>query len=64
MTVALKAVGASMDGDLYEPGRPGRYGKTGYPLHLHCPVHPETGEDAPGGIGAVELDSSFVWDSR
>ena len=61
MTVALKAVNVCMDSDRYDHTKLGRYGKTGYLFHIHCPINPETGEDAPGAIGTVEPDYSFPW---
>jgi len=63
-TVALKAVSISMDSDRYGNGKPGRYGKAGYIFHIHCPINPETGEDAPGGIGTVEQDDAFPWNTE
>ena len=60
-TVALKAVSISMDSDRYDQSKLGRYGKTGYLFHIHCPINPETGEDAQGGIGTVEPNYSFPW---
>ncbi|MCL2774754.1 MAG: flavin reductase [Oscillospiraceae bacterium] len=44
MTVALKSVHVCMDSDRYDQSKLGRYGKTGYQFHFHCPTNPDTGE--------------------
>lgn len=62
--VALKAVSVCMDSDRYDQSKLGRYGKTGYLFHIHCPINPETGEDAQGGIGTVEPDYSIPWNTK
>ena len=62
--VALKAVGVSMDSERYDHAKLGRYGKTGYLFHIHCPINPETGEDAPGGVGTVSPDYSIPWATK
>jgi flavin reductase (DIM6/NTAB) family NADH-FMN oxidoreductase RutF len=64
LTVALKAVSVSMDSDYYDHNKLGRYGKAGYLFHIHCPINPETGEDAPVGIGIVEQNHSFTWSTK
>jgi len=64
VTVALKAVSVSMDNDRYDQSKLGRYGKNGYLFHIHCPINPETGEDAQGGIGTVEPNYSFPWNTK
>jgi flavin reductase (DIM6/NTAB) family NADH-FMN oxidoreductase RutF len=64
VTVALRAVCISMDAERYDHSKLGRYGKTGYLMHIHCPVNPETGENAPAGVGTVELDESFPWNTN
>ena len=51
MTVALKAVHICMDGERYDQGKLGRFGKTGYQFFMHCPTNPDTGkEDSAGKI--------------
>jgi len=55
-TVALKAVHMGMDRDRYHQNALGRYGKTGYQFHLHCPTNPETGAEEPGGVGYLSQD--------
>jgi flavin reductase (DIM6/NTAB) family NADH-FMN oxidoreductase RutF len=61
VTVALRAVNICMDNDRYDQNKMGRYGKTGYLLHIHCPINPETGEDAPGEIGTVDTSLQISW---
>ena len=64
LTVALKAVSICMDSDNYDQSKLGRYGKTGYLMHIHCPINPETGEDVPGGIGIIEPNYSIPWNTQ
>ncbi|MDR1465837.1 MAG: flavin reductase [Oscillospiraceae bacterium] len=64
LTVALKALNICMDSDRYDQSKLGRYGKGGYLFHIHCPVNPETGEDAPYGIGTIALDHSIPWKTK
>jgi len=52
-----------MDSDRYDQNKTGRYGKAGYLFHIHCPINPETGEDAQGTVGTVEPDYSFPWNT-
>jgi len=64
LTVALRAVNICMDSDRYDQNKLGRYGKSGYLFHIHCPTTPETGEISPGGVGTVEPDYSIPWETN
>ena len=56
MTVALKAVHVCMDSERYNENELGRYGKTGYQFHFHCPTNPETGMEENGGVRYISQD--------
>lgn len=64
MTVALKAVGFSMDSDHLDQRRLGRYGKTGYLFQVDQPTNPETGEQAPIAAGTLEPAGPIAWETR
>jgi flavin reductase (DIM6/NTAB) family NADH-FMN oxidoreductase RutF len=57
MTVAVRALCLSAERSLYAEN--GRYGRGGYPVHIHCPINPETGEETPGGFGFVTPDETY-----
>ena len=62
--VAVKAVNICMDSDRYDHNRLGRYGKTGFLYHVHCPHNPETGEMAPTGFGVIEQTEPIPWETK